>query len=419
MNRVPDGWDIQPLKEVADVAVSPVDKKSHSDEIEVVSCNYMDVYSNTTITADLQFLPITATEAEIKKFLLARGDVLITKDSEDPRDIAVPAYVKDELDMVLCGYHLARIRPDFKELDGVYLNYQLQHPELKDYFYRVSNGSTRFGLPIGDIENTPTPLPPLPEQKRIAAILSSVDGAIAATQAVIDQTRKVKEGLLQDLLTKGIGHNKFKQTEIGEIPEGWEVKRLKDVASTKGLQTGPFGSQLHAHEYTQEGVAVVMPKDIIGGIINYKTAAKVPSEVVQRLTKHVVKTGDILFGRRGDIGRCGLVTESCAGAICGTGCLRARLASGMSPHFFIQQIQSERCKNWLILNAVGQTMLNLNVQIIGDLPVAVPPASEQKEIAEILLAVQRTIDEGLPKLEQLHQTKRGLMQDLLSGSVRV
>ena len=81
--------------------------------------------------------------------------------------------------------------------------------------------------------NPPLLLPPLPEQTKIAAILSSVDEAIAATQSVIDQTRKVKQGLLQDLLTRGIGHTRFKQTEIGEIPEAWEVKRLDSVVKLK------------------------------------------------------------------------------------------------------------------------------------------------------------------------------------------
>ena len=94
-------------------------------------------------------------------------------------------------------------------------------------------GSTVKGVSVAEIKKLSMTRPPLPEQKKIAAILSSVDQAINATQAVIDQTRKVKEGLLQDLLTRGIGHTRFKQTEVGEIPEGWEISTLGAVFSER------------------------------------------------------------------------------------------------------------------------------------------------------------------------------------------
>ena len=115
----------------------------------------------------------------------------------------------------------------------------------KNRLEMVAAGSTFLEISKKTLKNIEIDLPPLPEQKKIAAVLSSVDDAIQATQAVIDQTRRVKQGLLQQLLTCGIGHTRFKQTEIGEIPEGWEFKKLTDLVNpnrpiTYGIvQTGP------------------------------------------------------------------------------------------------------------------------------------------------------------------------------------
>jgi type I restriction enzyme S subunit len=214
--EVPRGWRASQLGEIASVILSNVDKKSVTGQPSVKLCNYMDVYVNENITSRIDFMEATATPAQIERFGLQRGDVMITKDSEDPTDIAVPSVVVEDLaEPVLCGYHLALLRP--KAVLGEYLAWALRSWPVNNQFVRRANGATRFGLTSGVIHDVEVPLPPLSEQKKIAAILSSVDDAIQATQAVIDQTRQVKEGLLQDLLTKGIGHTRFKQTEIGGI----------------------------------------------------------------------------------------------------------------------------------------------------------------------------------------------------------
>ena len=176
------GWRRVGISEVAEVRLSNVDKKSSEDETPIRLCNYMDVYSNPTITGGVEFMEATAPEAQIVRFRIRPGDVMITKDSEDPSDIAVPSVVVEALDPpVLCGYHLALIRPG-EELHGPYLAWALRAQHVNQQFQRQANGSTRFGLTSGVINTATVPLPPLPEQKKIAAVLSSVDDAIAATR---------------------------------------------------------------------------------------------------------------------------------------------------------------------------------------------------------------------------------------------
>ncbi len=114
----------------------------------------------------------TATQREIDKFCISKGDVMITKDSETPSDIAVPSYVSEELENVLCGYHLALIRSDRNNLSGEFLSYLFGLDGIQHRYYQLANGSTRFGLTAEVITASPLPIPPLPEQKKIASILT-------------------------------------------------------------------------------------------------------------------------------------------------------------------------------------------------------------------------------------------------------
>jgi type I restriction enzyme S subunit len=112
IGEIPEHWEVKKLKYVAETCPSNVDKKSKEDEEEVLLCNYMDVYKNEYINSTIEFMNATASESQIKTFKLNKGDVLATKDSETPDDIAVPAYVQEDFDNVICGYHLTHIKYD-------------------------------------------------------------------------------------------------------------------------------------------------------------------------------------------------------------------------------------------------------------------------------------------------------------------
>lgn len=313
---------------------------------------------------------------------------------------------------------------DDRKVDRSFLLELLRTPMMLERYAAIGQGSINRRKSIGfeALASETLMLPPLPEQKKIAAILSSVDEAIQATQAVIDQTRRVKEGLLQDLLTRGLpGHTRFKQTEIGEIPESWEVTTLVELAEPNGLQTGPFGGQLHASDYTEGGVPVIMPKDIVDGKLTDSSVARIPTDLALSgaLARHRVREGDVVFGRRGDIGRSALVEASHVGWLCGTGCLRMRPSERVHPPYLIQRLQHGPSVRWLNEHAVGQTMLNLNTTILGELPLSLPPLSEQVEIARRFEDLDTSALSNAEPLAALLVMKSGLLQDLLTGRVRV
>lgn len=195
-----DVWPITTLDKTAQVLISNVDKKLDEKEQAVRLCNYMDVYSFNRIESDMNFMVATAAKAQIQKFGLRVGDVLITKDSETPDDIAIPSYVGSTAPDLVCGYHLAIIRPR-NGTDGQFLKFYFEHPHTRQYFASRANGATRFGLTIDAIQTAPIALPPYDEQKRIGEVISAAELEIARLQPIAAALRKEKAALMQQLLT--------------------------------------------------------------------------------------------------------------------------------------------------------------------------------------------------------------------------
>lgn len=167
----PGDWREATLSSVAEVRFSSVDKITRPSEERVRLCNYIDVYKNDYITGDLGFMQASATQPEIVRFGLRVGDVIITKDSETPADIGIPAVVDYATPELVCGYHLGLIRPNQDEVDPAFLAKQLGHHRVARYFGRQANGLTRYGLPIGAVKNAPLWLPQPDEQRAIGIVL--------------------------------------------------------------------------------------------------------------------------------------------------------------------------------------------------------------------------------------------------------
>ncbi|WP_202942922.1 restriction endonuclease subunit S [Alteromonas macleodii] len=194
-------WEDLYLHDVAKIIVSPVDKKIVDGEIPVELCNYTDVYYNTRITNSIEFMKATAKKSEIDKYTLQVNDVIITKDSETPGDIAVPALVSEDLGGTVCGYHLAIVRPNSQLVEGAYLNYLFSMQKTRYYFFTLATGATRFGLSIGGINKAHFTLPPLEEQRRIAAVLTNSDREVELLEQQLADLKQEKKALMQQLLT--------------------------------------------------------------------------------------------------------------------------------------------------------------------------------------------------------------------------
>ncbi|WP_409250052.1 restriction endonuclease subunit S [Enterobacter hormaechei] len=203
------------------------------------------------------------------------------------------------------------------------------------------------------------------------------------------------------------------------VPKGWKLTSLGEICNGN-LQTGPFGSQLHAHEYVPVGIPVLMPKDLIGCRAKLADAAKINQKKAQELKKHFLKTGDLLFSRRGDVARFALIDEESEGSICGTGCLKARPSDKHSSAFLAYFLQKDSIRKWLEQNAVGQTMPNMNTEILNELPLmAASSKQEEDRIAQILSTWDKAISVTEKLLTNSQLQKKALMQQLLTGKKRL
>lgn len=206
---------------------------------------------------------------------------------------------------------------------------------------------------------------------------------------------------------------KSKGSLVGAIPLDWACTHIGEICDASGgfVQTGPFGSQLHASDYQKSGTPVVMPKNLGNNSIDPSDIARIGPGDVDRLEKHKLEAGDIIFPRRGDITRFAYVTEECAGWLCGTGCLRIHIGQEkVSTKYLSYYLAHPSVQEWIVGNAIGTTMLNLNTSIIRDLPILLPPLEEQKAIAAVLSAFDDKIELNRQMNATLEEMARALFK---------
>lgn len=216
----PSDWRIVKLGDIATISASSVDKKIRAGQKPIHFCNYMDVFQNPAVTKNLPFMESTASEKEIRDFSLFKGDILLTKDSEIPEEIGIPSVVRDDITDLICGYHLYILRPRKSQIDPEYFCWSLRSASVRKYFYQMANGSTRFGLNAKHVEECSVVLPPLPEQKKIAEILSGIDSLSSRLQELKRKKKNLFSALLIDIFDRLTSCATL--TRIGDI---CEVKR--------------------------------------------------------------------------------------------------------------------------------------------------------------------------------------------------
>lgn len=221
LGEIPEHWKVKRLKHIADVRLSNVDKHTVEGQKIVRLCNYLDVYNNTHITSKIDFMSATASDEQIERLSLQKNDVLITKDSEDPSDIGIPALVEEDIFGLVCGYHLAILRPIVA--DGEFLHYLLQSIFVRSAFEVEATGMTRYALGKYSIENLIFALPHQSEQKSIASFLdqetSRIDTLISEVRKFIDLLKEYRSSLITAAVT-----GKIDVREV--VPSGSEKREI-------------------------------------------------------------------------------------------------------------------------------------------------------------------------------------------------
>jgi type I restriction enzyme S subunit len=252
-------------------------------------------------------------------------------------------------------------------------------------------------------------VPPLLEQQRIVAALDKAFEGIATSkdhaEKNIQNSRALFESYLQSVFT--------------QRGKGWVDRKLSEVAES--ISTGPFGTMLHKADYVAEGIPLVNPMNIVGSKIVPSSKMMVNRQTRERLNTYVLKAGDIVIGRRGELGRCALVTKREEGWLCGTGSFFVRLSAAMDGEYFVALFGSQQFRSRLEASSVGTTMSNLNHAILNDLVLPVPPIAEQQRIMkksrEVLSKTQHLAAIYKRKLATLEALKKSLLHQAFTGAL--
>lgn len=392
-SALPEGWQVQPLSKLCGEAIERVDPAAMSGDLDG---HYIGLEHIGQGSGQLEGVG-RASDVVSQKSRFRSGDVLFGKLRPNLRKVARPDFGG------VCSTDIIVLRAN-PNADADYLFQVLQSEPLVAHAVATAAGTKMPRTHARSILSFEIATPPLDEQRRIAEVLRSVDEAIAAASLVIAQADEAFEAVLADLFSS----------------YGDASTKLESYCLTGGLQTGPFGSQLKAEDYVNEGVPVIMPVDLTPKGMDFVAAKKAPVAKSRELARHILQPGDVLFARRGEIGRCGLYLERDPVAMCGTGCLRARLdTTKIDPALAYFLIQSRQARDWLCAHAVGATMPNLNTTIIGELPMPDIPMAEQDAWVDALLMIEGTRRINQSTLASYQIAKSTLMSDLLSGRVRV
>ena len=404
LGEIPAHWEVKRLKSLASVKLSNVDKKSEEGQSSVGLCNYVDVYYNERISSEIDFMVATASEDQIRRFSLHRGDVLITKDSESWTDIAVPALVMQDLPDVICGYHLAHIRPG-DNCDGAFLSRALSAVGPRNQYEVAANGITRFGLTGDAIREGVFPLPPLPEQRAIAAFLdretARIDALVSKKERLIALLQEKRTALITRAVTKGLDPDapvKDSGVEwLGEIPAHWEIKRLAWLTECLDSQRVPLNGEERSE---------------IPGAYPYWGA----NSIVDYIDRWIFDEELVLIGEDGapflDSDR------EVAFTVCGkiwvnnhTHVLRP------SPYVLADFLSG-------VLNCVdyrsfigGATRDKLTQSDMNKIPIQLPPLPEQQAIAAYLDQQTVKLDSLIDKMREAIERMRELRAALISAAV--
>ncbi|MGS2751017.1 restriction endonuclease subunit S [Bacillus zanthoxyli] len=348
------------------------------------------------------------TSLNFPRTILEEGDVVMSVRGT----IGKIGYVTNEVANANITANLLRISPDRSKINEQYFFQLLMSDNFKMKLESITEATTIKTFKVPRLKEIELVLPPLQEQRKIASILFSVDEAIKKTEAIIEQSEKVKKGLMQKLLTEGIGHKKFKKTDIGKVPETWGVKKVEEIGivgtggTPKRDDPKNYGGSIPWIKTTEIKYNLVMkPEEYITEYALENSAAK------------LYPAGTVLlamYGQGVTRGRCAILgidaatNQACAAIVTKQGMINKFL-------YYVLELNYETLRNL----GHGSNQSNLNTRFVKSFRVPVPPIHEQENIIKIIASIESKLMIEIRNLEELKKIKVGLMQSLLTGKVRV
>lgn len=362
-----------------------------------------------------------------KKFHVKKGDLLFAWSGS--KGVSFGARVWQGKRAIL-NQHIFKIIPNENFVTVNYSYYVLR--KVQEQIEKMAHGfkSSFVHVKKGDLENTPLPIPPKKEQTAIANVLSDTDALIAELEKLIAKKQAIKTAIMQQLLTGRTRLPQFsknpdgtikgyKSSELGHIPEDWEVVKLKDVCF---FENGDRSSNYPTPDsFVESGIPFINAGHIGEGIINQRGMNFITYKAFEKLGGGKVKPNDILFCLRGSLGKFGIVPDNFGiGAIASSlVIIRTKQQILLLDYFASGYLKSSICEDMIELWAGGAAQPNLGARELGNFLLPLPSVSEQRSIATILSDMDAELTTLEQKLDKFLDIKQGMMQQLLTGRIRL
>jgi len=417
--KIPKRWSVKEITDVCDLnpySFSP-------DEYEGKKFEYIDIDSVSPGQID-QSKTISINEAPSRaKRRVKTGNTLVAKVRPYLRAFAP---VTEEYDNCVCSTGFAVLESS-GQIDPEYLTQTVLSKYFLDQMTNRMTGTSYPSVSKSDFQNIQILAPPLPEQRRIATVLSSVDEKIHQTEGVIESTGELKHGLTHDLFSKGTRRGDLRETRIGprsvQIPMDWDLMSVEELASDstdkKVIRGGPPGGKIKKEERAPGGAKLYVQENVIYDDFEMGDDY-LSQEMYEDLKSAKVDPGDVLVTRSGTIGRSQVFPESAQRGILGSSLIRIKVDRNLVRSGYLSQYidESPMAKAQIKSMSHGGTRTGLNNKIVKSIQVPVPDIEEQDKIIGYLAEADDKLQQEREHREKLQELKRGLMQDLLTGTIR-
>lgn len=414
--NVPKGWEVIQLGKIGSFK-NGVNKSKDDFGFGVPFINLQDVFGHWEIEHN-DFDLVNVAEKELKNYNLKKGDILFIRSSVKPSGVGLTSVIKEDILNTIYSGFIIRFRSKDNILDIDYSKYCFHDEFFRQRLLQKSTVSANSNINQESLVTLDLLLPPIKEQEKIAEILSRLDKAIAATNCLIEKEKNIKISIMQELLTNGIDEkgqirttqtHKYRQSELGLIPDEWEFKKVSQISKTFAGGT-PDRENLN---YYNGDIPWVKSGEVNQSIIT-KTEETITQEGLNNSSTKFVQKGTILVAMYG--ATAGKVALLDIEATTNQAILAIPLKND-NTFFIINMLEQHMSK--LVFQAQGSGQPNLSKQMVDGMVLPIAPIKEQNQIAKILTTQDKKIEIEEITLSKLKDLKKGLMNGLLSGKVRV
>ncbi|MEM3916509.1 MAG: restriction endonuclease subunit S [Candidatus Nitrosocaldus sp.] len=418
IGRIPKDWEVVRLGNICKFkrGFSYRSNQITNDQTPLRFITINDIEKEGGIKRNAERIYIKDPSEVNAEFLVNNGDVLIANtDMTKGLIIGAPILIKNLGEKCTYSMDLTRLIFDKTKIYGDFLFYYLMHPQIRHKMKSSAQGTNVLHLNHELISDFLIPIQSVTEQQKIAEILSTVDEAIQKTNEIIAKTERLKKGLMQELLTKGIGHKEYKQTQIGTIPKEWEVAKLKDIVEINKESRDP------SKEMPDKTFLYVDIDSVDGGTGKIRNPKRILGKEAPSRARRVIHENDIIMSTvRPYLRAFAIVPRELDNQICSTGFAVLSCRSNIVPYFLLNVLFSDKTINQCNRMMMGGQYPALNQSQVSEIMIPLPSLHEQKRIADIFLSIDKKLElEKNEKKSRLERIKQGLMDLLLTGKIRV